>query len=174
MTKKGKEFFRLDSNLTEDIRLVRVKDANIFTAGEFAFCRFVESKDVDFLMASDRINDLLVAPLVPAASASASAPTCVLACKDRKLRALDGAAIRFDAPVGGSVTCLAEIRSGAAAAAKPGAPRLPGEPLELAYGTENGLVGQALLWEDKARAPDALAFPRPPAAPETCVPAARA
>lgn len=149
VTKKGKEFFRFDTNLTEEIRLVRVKDVNIFTAGEFSFCRFVESKDVGFMMAPDRINDILVAPVT--STSSPGAPNCVLGCKDRKLRVLEGSNTHYEAPAGGSVSCTAELRSGAASAAEPGAPRLPGEPLELVFGTENGMVGQAFLWEDKAR-----------------------
>lgn len=124
--------------------MVRVKDVNIFTAGEFAFCRFVESKDIDFLMASDRINDLLVGTIT--STASPAAPNCVLGCKDRKLRVLEGQNIQYEAPVGGAVSALAEVRH----SADPAAPRMPGEPLEVVFGTESGVVGQAFLFEDRA------------------------
>lgn len=147
MTKKGKEFFRFDTNLTEEIRTVRVKDINVFAAGEFAFCRFVESKDADFHMASDRIHDLLVAPVT--STSSHAAPNCVLACKDRKLRVLEGGRVRYDAPVAGAASALAELPR-PPGGAEPGAPRPAGEPLGVVFGTEGGLVGLALLGEEGA------------------------
>ena len=50
ISKKGKEFFRFNTNLTEVIRRLVVDDTRLWTAGDYIFQQFVETKDNYFYM----------------------------------------------------------------------------------------------------------------------------
>ena len=50
MTKKGKDFFKLTSTLTETIRSLVVEDSKIWTGCEFIFNLYNDGKDTAFYM----------------------------------------------------------------------------------------------------------------------------
>ena len=50
--KKGKEFFKMSTNLSEDVRSFYVEDTSIWTAGDYIFNRFVDGKDSVRVLAS--------------------------------------------------------------------------------------------------------------------------
>jgi len=56
--KKGKEFFRFATNLTERINKVIVADSDMWLAGEYNFNQYLDCKDRHFYMSPDRINDM--------------------------------------------------------------------------------------------------------------------
>lgn len=58
--KKGKDFFKFRSNLTEVIRNVRVFELQIWTSGDLGFNHFLDCKDKHHYMCGDKINDMLV------------------------------------------------------------------------------------------------------------------
>eukprot|EP00198_Chlamydomonas_reinhardtii_P000372 XP_001689707.1 bardet-biedl syndrome 7 protein [Chlamydomonas reinhardtii] len=78
VNKKGKEFFRFNTQLTETIRRVDVFEKNIWSAGEYVHNHFIEAKDKALYLCPDRIND---AEVVPLANPAELWP--VLACQDR-------------------------------------------------------------------------------------------
>lgn len=69
MTKKGKEFFKLDTSHTEVIRSLHVQAQSLWSAGEYILNCY-ESKEnnkiVDkyFYICEDRINDMVVVPVM--------------------------------------------------------------------------------------------------------------
>jgi Bardet-Biedl syndrome 7 protein len=67
VTKKGKEFFKLDTSHAEAISLLHVQSQNLWSAGEYILNCYESAggKIVDkyFFINEDRINDLIVAPV---------------------------------------------------------------------------------------------------------------
>ena len=57
LTKKGKEFYRFTTNLTEQLRTLHVCDSSVWVTGEFLVTEFQDSKEVQFYTAPDRIHD---------------------------------------------------------------------------------------------------------------------
>ena len=57
ISRKGKEFFRFNTQLTEQIRRVDIFDKNIWTTGEFVSNHFIEGKDESLFVCPDRITD---------------------------------------------------------------------------------------------------------------------
>ncbi len=56
LNKKGKEFFRFNTQLTETIRRVDIFGKNIWSAGEYVHNHFIEGKDKALYLCPDRIN----------------------------------------------------------------------------------------------------------------------
>ena len=57
LTKKGKEFYRFTTNLTEQLRTLHVCDSSVWVTGEFLVTEFQDSREAHFYTAPDRIND---------------------------------------------------------------------------------------------------------------------
>jgi Bardet-Biedl syndrome 7 protein len=55
LTKKGKEFFRFSSTLTEAIAHLRVADSHIWAGCQYVHNHFIEGTDKGLYMAPDRI-----------------------------------------------------------------------------------------------------------------------
>lgn len=56
-TKKGKQFYNLDTNLAERISTLHVSDNSIWLTGDFTFTQLVDHAEAQFYIAPDRIND---------------------------------------------------------------------------------------------------------------------
>lgn len=56
-SRKGKDFFKFNSQLTETIRKVDIYEKNIWSAGEYVHNHFIEGKDKALYLCPDRIND---------------------------------------------------------------------------------------------------------------------
>ena len=152
--RKGKEFLRFNTNLTEPIRSMYIEGEDIFTGGEYIYNQFVALKDTAFFMANDRINDLTCLRVSGGSRADA-----VLACQDRMIRVLTGSELLYEASIDGPAVTVERYHnpppSGSAAPAQGFGPVGTSAPAgyelndgrfkELLYGTENGLVGQLLL-----------------------------
>lgn len=67
VTKKGKEFFKLDTSHAEMISSLFVKGTNLWSAGEYILncyeSRDNAIKDRYYFICEDKINDLLLAPV---------------------------------------------------------------------------------------------------------------
>ncbi|GFH06074.1 Bardet-Biedl syndrome 7 protein, partial [Haematococcus lacustris] len=97
LSRKGKEFFRFDTSITESIRKVSVHDKLIWTSAEYVHNQFVEGKDKAFYLAPDRIND---AELVPLISKDDWSP--VLACQDHQIRVMTGPNVFYQVATAGA------------------------------------------------------------------------
>jgi hypothetical protein len=56
MSKKGKEFFKFNTQVTEAITKVDVCDLNIWSSAEYVHNWYIEGKDKAFYLCLDRIN----------------------------------------------------------------------------------------------------------------------
>jgi len=67
MTKKGKEFFKLDTQHAEQITSLHVKDQNLWSAGEYFLNCYSSAANkiinTYYYVCEDKINDLIVAPV---------------------------------------------------------------------------------------------------------------
>lgn len=136
MTKKGKEFFSFDTNITEKIEKIAVCETQVWASGEYTHSTFQDSKEKHFFISPDRINDSDIVPI----SSIGSEYVSVLACQDRVVRVLDGSKVSLEFALGYEVpTCIRYIHD-----SHDPLNRHPGGK-ELIYGTESGVVGQIFL-----------------------------
>merc|ERR1719379_1968293 len=63
-TRKGKEFVKIKTNLSETIHHLFVDENVIWTGGEYMMNIYDQCKDAGFVMVKDHINGLLCAPVV--------------------------------------------------------------------------------------------------------------
>ncbi|KAG2424531.1 hypothetical protein HXX76_014412 [Chlamydomonas incerta] len=149
VNKKGKEFFRFNTQLTETIRRVDVFEKNIWSAGEYVHNHFIEAKDKALYLCPDRIND---AEVVPLASAAELWP--VLACQDRYVRVLRGSEPVYEAPTPAAPVSLQYVVD-----SHDPQHRFPNAK-EVLYGTDTGTLVQLLLEAEAARQGFTLANPK--------------
>eukprot|EP00658_Telonema_sp_P-2_P027165 TRINITY_DN21036_c0_g1_i4.p1 TRINITY_DN21036_c0_g1~~TRINITY_DN21036_c0_g1_i4.p1 ORF type:complete len:263 (-),score=69.01 TRINITY_DN21036_c0_g1_i4:117-905(-) len=140
ITKKGKEFFRFNANLSEDVQAMVVNniDGKIYTGGNRLYHEFVDCKDANYKTLPDVINDIIIAPI------SGPADSAILACQDRCIRVLNGSEIVCEVPIEGSPQCMVRGHQNV----DPGS-----GVVMLYYGTDTGTLGQLLLTETEGGAP---------------------
>ncbi|XP_022086868.1 Bardet-Biedl syndrome 7 protein homolog [Acanthaster planci] len=128
-TKKGKQFLGFDTNLTESIKTMWVCGSHLFLGGNYIFNHYVDCKDENYYLCSDRINDIVCLPL-----SRVKEVTPVLACQDRVLRVLDASNLLYEVEVAGppQTLCLFADEGGE-----------DGE--EVLYGTSDGKIGLVQL-----------------------------
>lgn len=102
LTKKGKEFFKLTSSLTESIRNIAVEDTKIWTGCEYIYNLYDNGQDKAFYMCRDQINALAVAHI-----SRDNDYDVVLACQDKCIRIVQGSTLVVEIPTKGPVTALA-------------------------------------------------------------------
>uniref|UniRef100_A0A383VGJ7 Bardet-Biedl syndrome 7 n=1 Tax=Tetradesmus obliquus TaxID=3088 RepID=A0A383VGJ7_TETOB len=139
LTKKGKEFFRFASGLTEAIAHLRVADSHIWSGCSYVHNHFIEGADKGLFMAPDKITATELLPLGPGASHWLP----VVACRDCCVRimGLDGKPL-FEVATGSPPTAVryvADVHGPAAAAAAHSNVR------ELLYGCQDGRLVQLLV-----------------------------
>lgn len=131
--RKGKEFVKIKTNLTETIHHLFVDENMIWTGCEYIMNIYDQCKDFGFVMVDDRINDLTCTPVAPGDMLSA-----VVACQDKFLRIYHGEKLFHEFPVEGPATSLGffgdnpadkELKKQSAA------------DVSMLYGTETGVVG---------------------------------
>jgi len=164
VNKKGKEFFKFSTNLTERIEDVRVDGVDMWATGEYFSNQFSDCADAHFFASNERIADARVAPVV-----LASEKNPILACRDRFVRVVQGSELYYEAAVAGAASALhvcerndarrREHRDEAARetvdhrAPKPHTREKTALPpdfehasrREVLFGTEQGLCGQLFL-----------------------------
>jgi len=135
-TRKGKEFVKIKTNLTETINHLFVEDNMIWTGGEYIVNIYDNCKDFGFVMIKDRINALTCCPIV-AGEILAS----VVACQDKCIRVFQGEKLYHEFAVEGSATALGF--HGISPVDNPS--HTPGDAVQMIYGTEQGVVGLCSL-----------------------------
>ncbi|KAL6757581.1 bardet-biedl syndrome 7 protein [Haematococcus lacustris] len=140
LSRKGKEFFRFDTSITESIRKVSVHDKLIWTSAEYVHNQFVEGKDKAFYLAPDRINDAEVVPLI-----SKDDWSPVLACQDHQIRVMTGPNVFYQVATAGAPVSVRYVTE----SHDPGH-RFP-NARELLYGTDSGALVQLLMESENAR-----------------------
>ena len=102
LTKKGKEFFKLTSSLTESIRTIAVEDTKIWTGCEYIYNLYDNGQDAAFYMCRDQINALTVDHI-----SRDTDYDVVLACQDKCLRIVQGSSLVAEIPTTGPATAVA-------------------------------------------------------------------
>eukprot|EP00878_Enallax_costatus_P024904 GHUV01026605.1.p1 GENE.GHUV01026605.1~~GHUV01026605.1.p1 ORF type:complete len:268 (+),score=64.63 GHUV01026605.1:461-1264(+) len=136
ITKKGKEFFRFTTSLTEAISQLRVADSHIWAGCQYTHNHFIEAADGGLYMSPDKI---LATELIPLMGPSEWLP--VLACRDCCIRVIgkDNKPL-FEIATGTQPTALRFVTDvhGPAAGSSTNL-------RELLYGCQDGRLVQLLL-----------------------------
>lgn len=127
--RKGKQFLTFDTNLTEPISSMWVEGSSLFVCDRYAYNHYLDCKDTDYFLCSDRINDLICLPSDPGKEHSP-----ILACQDCTLRVLRSSELLYEVEVAGPPLCVALNGSDGGEDGK-----------ELLYGTQNGKMGLVKL-----------------------------
>ena len=141
VTRKGKEFFRFNTDGAETLRGLHVEDTKIWTSGEYMFNYYIDTKDAGYYMSRDRVNDLLVEPIINFVDHNA-----VLACQDRYVRVLDVNKLHYEAFVQGAVMSLSRLRD-----VSYGDVMKQNKDKGFIFGTDNGLVGELRMEPDSIK-----------------------
>lgn len=87
INKKGKEFFRFDTNHTEVIKNLSVIGTELWSSGDFVLQNYQSTaegiKDKFYYVSEDKMNDLLISNI-----SGDMVNNTVLACEDSSIRVL--------------------------------------------------------------------------------------
>lgn len=88
VTKKGKEFFKLDASHAEQINSLHVASTSLWSAGEYILNCYESAdnkiKDKYYYICDDKINDMILAPV-----AGQMVLNPILGCNDKQIRVLN-------------------------------------------------------------------------------------
>ena len=150
INKKGKEFFKFSTNLTEPISDIHVDHTNIWATGKYVSNHYVDCADVHYFQSNDYIADVAHAAVVLDGEKNP-----ILACRDRFIRVVQGGDLYYEAAVPGAATtvhCCSkndELRRQATGAGSSQKSKVPNQQhagrREVLFGTEQGSVGQLFL-----------------------------
>lgn len=129
--KKGKEFFKFQSNLVEPMNKIHTFDAKLWTATDYIFNQYDNGQDKHSFMSADKINDSLVFPVNHEQDFFA-----LLGCQDRYLRVVKDSEAVAKKSVAAPVTAVCRVQGNA----KSGTYTAPGAA-QLLYGTATGGIG---------------------------------
>lgn len=125
ITKKGKEFFRLESSSlnSERVRCMDAAPPRLMLSGDYIFTEYSNNQESAFMLAPDRINYFFCA----------DDASSIAACQDRFIRSIYGGAIRYEVRIeGGAPTSVMPLpQSGGAG----------GSGKQLIFGTDQGKLG---------------------------------
>jgi len=99
-SRKGKEFLKIKTNLTETIHKLFADESIIWAGGEYMLNIYAECKDAGFILNQDRINDLTCCRIIPGELCS------ILALQDKYIRVYQRENLIHEYPVDGSCTSL--------------------------------------------------------------------
>lgn len=128
-SKKGKQFLKFDTNLTEPIKTMHVDNLDLYCCGKYVYNHYKDCDDLHYYVAPDLINDITVLP----SGGVIDDAMPILACQDRVLRALKGSDLYYEIEVPGPPSVLMIGKE--SASGKDG----------IVYGTMDGKVGMVQL-----------------------------
>ena len=129
VSKKGKEFFRMTSSLTEPIKHIATEDTRIWTGCEHVFNIYDSGKDIAFFMCRDQINSLYIDHISRDSDFDA-----VLACQDNCVRVINGSELFLEIPTSTAATVAASLNSNDI--------KVRGSASQIIYGMEDGTFGR--------------------------------
>mmetsp|Transcript_298 Transcript_298/g.283 ORF Transcript_298/g.283 Transcript_298/m.283 type:complete len:734 (-) Transcript_298:90-2291(-) len=127
VTKRGKEFFKLTSSLTESINHVFVEETKIWTACEYIYNVYENGQDSGFYMCHDQIHSMAMEYVVRQTDFDA-----LLGCQDNTIRVVSGSNLAFELPTSGPVMALCSTHGEES--------RIQRASTSIIYGTNNGNV----------------------------------
>ena len=127
VTKKGKEFFKLTSSLTESINHIYVEDTNIWTSCEYIYNAYENGADVGFYMCHDQIHSMEMDYVSKQSEYSA-----ILGCQDSAIRIINGSTLTYEIATSAPVMALSSCRT-ASLRLRPGC-------ASFLYGTGHGTL----------------------------------
>ena len=104
LTKKGKDFFKLTSSLSEPINHIVVEETRMWTSCEFVYNMYDNGKDVAYYMSRDQINSMVVDQVTRSNDYDP-----ILGCQDSCLRIVQGSNLSFEVPTAAAVTALTSM-----------------------------------------------------------------
>ncbi|XP_064481512.1 Bardet-Biedl syndrome 7 protein homolog [Ornithodoros turicata] len=125
VTKKGKQFLRFDTNITDTITSMCVCGNNLMVCSDYVYNHYLDCQDTNYYLCSDKINDMIVLPLTKVKSLIP-----VLACQDRVVRVLKDSKCQLEIEVPGPASALALYQNDGGASGT-----------EILYGTSDGQLG---------------------------------
>ena len=132
-SRKGKEFFKVETNLTEPIGNIAVATPWVWTAGDYVVACFEEGNEVAYLNSPDHVNDLIMCAVKSDKKAEA-----VIACQDRALRVIQGRDVIAVESCEGAVVSIHNLNF-------PNGSKKGKPSNELLYGTANGFLGSKTI-----------------------------
>ena len=99
VTKKGKDFFKLTSSLTETINHIAIDETKLWTSCEFIYNLYNNGADKDFYMCRDIINQMIVEHITNELDFDA-----IFACQDNCVRIVQGSTMILELPTVSAVT----------------------------------------------------------------------
>lgn len=136
VNKKGKEFFKFDTNHTEDIQNLFVEGSNLWSAGDYILNSYKGSKtgieDNFYYLSDDKIYDMKVANI-----SGNLVFNSILACDDSSVRVLVNNEIYYSQSFNSPVLALHNA-SGVSMSTTP----------HIAYGLKNGCFGMIDMQRD--------------------------
>ena len=146
VNKKGKEFFKFTTNLTEPIAKLHVDNVTIWAAGEYVTNQYVNCADASYYMANDKVNDMAVASVI-----LPDEKNPILGCADRFIRILQGSELYYEAATPGACTVVEHCIVNDRKRAEHNPEDKKAKAREVLYGTAQGGVGQIFLDGEKVR-----------------------
>ncbi|XP_066089945.1 Bardet-Biedl syndrome 7 protein isoform X1 [Saccopteryx bilineata] len=132
-TKRGKQFFFFETNLTESIKAMHISGSDLFLSASYIYNHYCDCKDQHYYLSGDKVNDVICLPVE-----RVSRITPILACQDRLLRVLQGSDMMYEIEVPGPPTVLA-LHNGNGGDS--------GE--DLVFGTSDGKLGLVQITTSK-------------------------
>ncbi|KAI9996187.1 hypothetical protein PInf_013570 [Phytophthora infestans] len=140
LSKKGKEFFKFQSNLAEPMRKIHAYDSQLWTTTDFTFNQYDNGADKHSYVSPDRINDAIVVPINHEQDFYG-----VLGCQDRYIRVVKDSKSVSKKAMDAPVTALCRVPP----ATGKGATSLG--PAHILYGTAAGSLGLISYNGDKLK-----------------------
>lgn len=131
ITKKGKEFFKLQTPLIEEINNIAVYETKIYTGCEYIYNLYDDGHEAAFFINKDVINDIFIEKITRDSDFDV-----ILACQDNLLRIIQGSQCVYEIPTNAAATSVMSVRT---------ADNTKRMPLFVVYGMESGAFGEFRL-----------------------------
>eukprot|EP00474_Spongospora_subterranea_P006708 CRZ07166.1 hypothetical protein [Spongospora subterranea] len=145
LKKNGKEFFRLDTGLIEDIHTLVIDNANIWACSDYAVNRFENGVSKGFYICNDVVNHLAIEIDTVDNSTDVFA---LLACQDNCIRVIAGQDLVCEHIVAAPVTYIVPFPTpGSCSGSGNSVANEPqyGNLRRILFGTSRGQIGHALM-----------------------------
>ncbi|MFH4976443.1 hypothetical protein AB6A40_003152 [Gnathostoma spinigerum] len=104
-SKKGKQFFSFETNMTEPVSTMYIYGVDMFLCGLHSFNHYHDCAEASYYLCNDNINDVLCLPLVEGSWVGRGI-TPVLACDDKTLKVLNDGKVTYEVNLDGCPSVL--------------------------------------------------------------------